>query len=162
MSKRMNRHEDPNFRKYVPFIDSDYNLFMLIHLTQTAMFRARHYEVKRVGLTHTEFQLLCVVEGLGEAAIPAEISRWMMRKPSTTSLLLHRMERNGLVKRIADTKNRKLKKVVMTKKGQQAIRRAQKQDVMNTIVGALQEATHRGSEGITISRPVATDGKLDR
>ncbi|MCX6000524.1 MAG: MarR family transcriptional regulator, partial [Chloroflexi bacterium] len=128
---------DQRFRKYVPFIDASYNFFALMHLAQSATFRARHLELKEIGLTNAEFQLLLVVNGLHESPTPADIARWMMRKPPTTTGLLHRMERNGLVRRLPDPNNRKLKRVVTTAKGEEALALATRQDISRTVLAAL-------------------------
>jgi len=133
------RNENPAYRKYVPFLDSDYNLYMLIYLTQAALFRARYYEIKEFGITSMELALLVIVEGLGESATPAEISRWMMRRRPTVSGLLDRMERNGLVIREGYDHNKKLKKVVMTEKGREALDLAKIKNIWHTIMGSLSD-----------------------
>jgi len=137
VSQKLNHALESDHKKYVPYISLDYNLFFLIALTQTAMLKARQVEVRRYGLTPTEFHLLLATKGLGKAAIPAEISRLLMRRPPTTTALLHRMERNGLVRRRADAVNKKVKRVVMTKKGKEALRQTLEHDVMPKIVGTL-------------------------
>jgi len=140
MARASRSKEPPDYLKYVPFSDQDYNLFLLMHLALNAVSKARHYQVTGMGITHTEFLLLYTVSALGGSATPAEISRWMMRKPPTTSGLLNRMERNGLIKRRGHTKNRKLRKVVITRKGKEAYERAAQNDVMHTIMACLSEA----------------------
>jgi len=137
VTKVLNRNENPAYRKYVPFLDSSYNLYTLIYLTQMALFRTRYNEVKELGITSMEAALLLVVDGLGESATPAEISRWMMRKRPTVSGLLDRMERNGLVIREGYNHNKKLKKVVMTRKGREALDQIVKKDIMRTIISSI-------------------------
>jgi DNA-binding MarR family transcriptional regulator len=134
-----NRNETPAYRKYVPFLDSSYNLYTLIYLTQIALFRTRYNEVRELGVTSMEAALLLVVNGLGEQANPAEISRWMMRKRPTISGLLDRMERNGLVIREGYNHNRKLKKVIMTPKGREALDQIVKRDSFRTIISSLSD-----------------------
>ena len=134
-----NRNETPAYRKYVPFLDSSYNLYTLIYLTQIALFRTRYNEVRELGVTSMEAALLLVVNGLGEQANPAEISRWMMRKRPTVSGLLDRMERNGLVIREGYNHNRKLKKVIMTPKGREALDQIVKRDSFRTIISSLSD-----------------------
>lgn len=134
-----NRNENPAYRKYVSFLDSSYNLYALIYLTQIALFRTRYNEVRELGVTSMEAALLLVVNGLGESANPAEISRWMMRKRPTVSGLLDRMERNGLVIRQGYNHNRKLKKVVMTPKGREALNQIVKRDSFRTIISSLSD-----------------------
>lgn len=135
----IDRRDDNVYRKYVPFLDGDYNLYSLIYLAHTALFRARYNEVREFGLTSMELALLTVVEGLGGAATPAEISRWMMRRRPTISGLLNRMERNGLVVRTGYAGNKKLKKVTMTPKGKEALGRSKEKDILHTIIGSMSD-----------------------
>ena len=143
MPSLQNLSEDSRYRKYVPFLNRYYNLYFLMYLTQTALFRARYREVKECGLTSMELALLTVVEGLGGSATPADISRWMMRKRPTVSGLLNRMERNGLVVRTGCQENKKLKKVTITEKGQGALAQSKKKDVLNTIIGSMSDEEYR-------------------
>ena len=143
MASLQNLGEDSGYRKYVPFLNRYYNLYFLMYLTQTALFRARYHEVKECGLTSMELALLTVVEGLGGSATPADISRWIMRKRPTVSGLLNRMERNGLVVRTGHKENKKLKKVTITKKGQEALVQSKKKDVLNTIIGSMSDEEYR-------------------
>lgn len=139
MSEECNRDDDPTYRKYVPFLDSSYNLYLLLYLTHIALFRARYYEIKEFGITSMELALLVIVDGLGESATPAEISRWIMRKRPTVSELLNRMERNGLVIRTGYKDNKKRKKVTITNKGREALGKATKKDIWHTIMGSLSD-----------------------
>ena len=137
MAEVSERDQNPEYRKYVPFLGSNYNLYLLLYLTHAALFNARYREIRGFGLTSMELALLTVVDGLGDAATPSEISRWMMRKRPTVSGLLDRMERNGLVKRSPYRGSRKLKQVTMTDKGRRALDKANQKDVWKTIIGAM-------------------------
>ncbi|MFO8010673.1 MAG: MarR family transcriptional regulator [Dehalococcoidia bacterium] len=144
MVEQIDTNEEFNFKKYVPFMGRDYNIFMLAGLTLTSIFEARHSQVKHLGLTPTEFHLLMLVSELGGTATPGEIAQWMMRKPPTVSGLLNRMERNGLIKRTGVKNNRKLKKVALTSKGQQCLDSlADEQDILNTIISSLTQEEYQ-------------------
>ena len=132
-----------DYKKYVPFVDRDYNLVALLGLTMNAIVKARQRHVEGFGLTATEFHLLIVVAELGDPVTAAEISRILMRKPPTTTALLNRMEKGGLIRRAAHSSNRKLKKVVITEKGEEALRQGRKRDVLNAVVGALSQQEFR-------------------
>jgi len=137
------RDRDPAYRKYVPFLDSNHNLYLLLHLTHAALFDARYREIRGSGITTMELALLTVVDGLGEKATPAEIARWMMRRRPTVSGLLDRMERNGLVERSAYRGSRKSKLVTMTDKGRKALDKANEKDVWKTIIGSMPDEEYR-------------------
>jgi DNA-binding MarR family transcriptional regulator len=137
------RDRNPAYRKYVPFLDSNYNLYLLLYLTQSALFDARYREIRGTGITSMELALLTVVDGLGDKATPAEIARWMMRRRPTVTGLLDRMERNGLVQRSAYRGSRKSKLVTMTDKGRKALDTANQKDVWKTIIGAMPDEEYR-------------------
>ncbi len=137
MAKSLYGEKDIKNNKYVSFIDNHYNLAAQVFFTHHALSKAKQSQLIDIGITYVEFQLLWAVEGLGKAATPAEISRVLMRKPPTMSALLNRMEKNGLVKRKNDPKNKKLKKVVMTPKGQKSLKLARQDDIMHTIMNAM-------------------------
>jgi len=143
VSKSLEKDKDPQYRKYVPFLNSDYNLYLLIYLTHAALFKARYDQIKDFGITSMELALLTVVKGLGESATPTEISRWMMRKRPTISGLLNRMEKNGLITRTGYKSNRRSTRVSMTRKGRQALSRASEQDVLHTIIGEISEDEYK-------------------
>lgn len=129
---------DPDYRKYVPFMGRDYNLFMLAGLTLSAIFKARHHQVQHLGFTPTEFHLLLLVSELGGTATPTEIAQWMMRKRPTITGLLNRMEKNGLIVRKSDRKNKKVRKVAITPKAQQCLDRLSgEEDILNVIINSL-------------------------
>ena len=143
MVKRNTKAEDSTYNKYAPFLNDSYNLYAHIYLTHKALFRARHSEIKGLGITPMELALLTIVSGLGGSATPAEISRLIMRNRSTVSGLLNRTERNGLVKRSEYKGNKKLTKVTITEKGQKALEQSGKSDVLNDITGSLSDDEFR-------------------
>jgi len=139
MPKRNTKSEGPIYNKYAPFLNNSYNLYAHIYLTQKALFKARYSEIKGLGITPMELALLTIVSGIGGSATPAEISHLIMRNRSTVSGLLNRMERNGLVKRSGYENNKKLRKVTITKKGQDALDQTGRSDVLNDITGSLSD-----------------------
>jgi len=139
MTKKSIKTVESTYRKYAPFLNSSYNLYAHIYLTHKALFKARYSEIKDLGITPMELALLTIVNGLGGAATPAEISQLIMRNRSTVSGLLNRMERNGLIKRSGYEENKKLRKVTLTKKGQNALEQTGRSDVLDDITGSMSD-----------------------
>ncbi|MFC2027560.1 MarR family winged helix-turn-helix transcriptional regulator [Chloroflexota bacterium] len=137
MSQNLNNGEDTKYTKYLPYIDRNYNMVMLLGLTINMIAKALQEQVKESGLTAVEYELLILVKELGNQAIPAELSRILLRKPPATTTLLNRMEKSGLVKRKAHPDSKKIKIVVMTMKGQEALETAGQRNVLHDIIGAL-------------------------
>ena len=143
MADDLKAMERLDYKKYVPFVDRDYNLVALLGLTMNAIKQARQRHVERFGLTAAEFHLLIVVAEVGAPVTAAEVSRILMRKPPTTTALLNRMEKGGLIRRASHPSNRKLKKVVITEKGEEALRQGRRRDVLSTVVGTLSQQEFR-------------------
>ena len=143
MSVTPNKGEGPDYTKYVPFVGRDYNLRMLLYLTEEAVSKARHVQVAKMGLTRADADLLFLVQSLRESATPADLSRWLKRKPPTISEQLDHMEAKGLVRRQPIRGNNKSKKVVLTKKGQEALQEAMEHDIIASIMGSLSEEEYQ-------------------
>ncbi len=133
----------PDYARYVPFVGRDYNFRMLLYLTEDALNRARHVQVRPLGLTRADADLLFLVHCLGKLATPAELSRWLKRKPPTISEQLDHMEAKGLLRRQAIRGNNKSKKVVLTGKGLEALNQAMEHDIIASIMGSLSEKEYR-------------------
>ncbi|MEA1958220.1 MAG: winged helix DNA-binding protein [Chloroflexota bacterium] len=139
MTEQISRDEEPAYKRYAPFLNSSYNLYVHIYMTHKALFSVRYGEIKGFEVTPMELALLTIVNGIGGSATPAEIARWIMRKRSTVSGLLNRMERNGLIKRSEYENNKKLKKVTLTDEGRKILEQTGESDVLNDITGSLSD-----------------------
>ena len=119
--------------------DRDHELWVLLCQTCDIICRAREDELRPFGISHIQAGVLFVVKNVKAPVTPADISRWLFREPHTVSGLLNRMERNGLVRRRSDAKNKKQRRVVMTKKGKELFRLAQEQNALHTIMGSMSD-----------------------
>ncbi|MFC2039631.1 MarR family winged helix-turn-helix transcriptional regulator [Chloroflexota bacterium] len=72
------------------------------------------------GITPAEAGVLIAVHNIGHDATLTKISKWLMKKPHTTSALLSRMEKRGLVHRLKDMEYKNFVRVELTEKGQEA------------------------------------------
>jgi len=125
-------------------MNREYNLLMLAGLTVNAILKARQNQVKELGLTTSQFHLLMLASELGEEAFPAEIARWMMLKPPTVSSLCNRMERDGLIVRRSYKNNKKLKRITITKKGEEAlVHLSNEKDILTTIMNSLSQEEYQ-------------------
>lgn len=100
--------------------DEDYELWVLLSNTQTAIHKLRSKELSRFGISPIEAMVLFSIANIASAAIPTEISRRVFREPHTISYLVRRMEDKGLVRRDKDLERKNLVRVAMTEKGWQA------------------------------------------
>jgi len=128
------------------FADEDYELWVLLHQAETAMFRARDKELRKYDLSAmwaAVLYIVQVIEYVDLQATPTEISRWLFRRPHGVSTLLRRMEKEELVKLVKDLGQKNLIRVAITEKGYQAYRDSIKRDSIHRIMSSLSEEEHR-------------------
>ncbi len=104
-----------------------------------AMHKARAKELSKYGITPEEAALLAVVNTLGNKATPSEISRWLLREPHSTSGLLKRMEKDGLVRKSKDLKRKNMVRVAITAKGKKLHKQSIERQSIHRIMGSLSE-----------------------
>lgn len=99
------------------YTDEFYELALLLSTVSRSMYRARNEELKKYGLSPRKAAILNMVSMIGEKATPAEIARWVFRKPHSITELLSRMEREGMVIRVKDLERKNMIRVELTEKG---------------------------------------------
>ncbi len=123
--------------------DQDYNVWILLQNTRDAMAAVRAKELSEYGLSHVEAAVLLVVQLIerngGTQATPAEISRWLFRKPHSISGLVTRMEKKGLVQRVNDLRKKNRVRIALTAMGREAYERSTKREQIKKVLSALPE-----------------------
>jgi DNA-binding MarR family transcriptional regulator len=143
MARSNSKAKGSDYAKYVPFVGREYNLRMLLYLTEEAVNKARLAQVLKKGLTRPDADLLFLVQSLGDSATPTELSRWLKRRPPTVSEHLDRMQAKGLLKRRVIRGNSKSKRVVLTKKGQEALQEAMECDIIVSVMASLSDKEYQ-------------------
>jgi len=119
--------------------DEDYTLWVLLRQACDAALRARDKELSQYGISVEEAAVLFVVEANGERATPSEISRWLFREPHSTSGLIIRMEKDGLVRKLNDLERKNMLRVVMTEKGREAYEKSTARESIHRTMSSLSE-----------------------
>ena len=125
--------------KALSFEDKDYLLWVLLHQTTDGIVLGRDKELRRYGISTIEAAVLFSVQSIGDKATPAEISRWLLRKPHSVSGLLKRMERKGLIKKAKDLNRKNLVRVSLTEKGKHAYCHSTERKFIHKVMSALTE-----------------------
>jgi DNA-binding MarR family transcriptional regulator len=76
------------------------------------------------GLTTEQFGLLATMKYLGGPVRVTDLAQNLERSPNSVSMLVDRMVKAGLVKRIRDKSDRRVVNVVITSKGENAVKPA--------------------------------------
>ena len=82
--------------------NEDFELWVLLRHTVDAMLRAREKELRKTGISRIQSAVLFIVKNIATPATPLAISRRLLREPHSTSELLSRMAKKGLVKKVKD------------------------------------------------------------
>ena len=119
--------------------DPAYELWMLLAETRHLLSRVREKELLGYEITPVQTAILLAIEAIGNEAKPADISRWIARKPHTVSEAISRMEKAGLVAKCKDLHRKNLVRVIVTQKGMQARDNAIKRDSIQRVMGILNQ-----------------------
>ena len=103
----------------MPDIDfgKDYELWAHLHLTTTAIARAREKELGRSIIYAAVLTLVKYAEGQATAS---KLSRWLFRERNTMSDLIHRMQRKGLLELTRDPIRKNRIRISLTELGEKA------------------------------------------
>jgi len=112
---------------------------MLLVGARATMWKARDKELRRYGLSVMKATVLFTIDALKHYTTPAEISRWIYRKPNSVSMLLSRMERDGLIEKVSDLDRKNLVRAVMTPKGEEVLLQASKRETIDRIMSCLSD-----------------------
>lgn len=120
-------------------IDNNYNLWLLLHQVADIIFYAREQELKEYNLPGMQAEVMFAIKAIGDKATPAEIARWLFRRPHSVSGILDRMARSGLIQKSKDLHRKNLVRVSLTEKGEKAFAQALKRVSTYKIISALNE-----------------------
>ncbi len=120
-------------------VDNSYNLWLLLHQVTDIIFYAREQELKEHDLPGMQAEVLFAIKAIGDKATPAEIARWLFRRPHSVSGILDRMDKAGLVRKSKDLDRKNLVRISLTEKGEKAFTQALKRASIHKIISALND-----------------------
>ena len=97
---------------------SDYlDIWVTLVHTNDAISRLRQRELKPYHISAEQTGVLSILRSAHDSLTPAEISRRLIRDPSSVTVILNRMVAKGLIKKAKDKIRKNLVRVTMTDKG---------------------------------------------
>ena len=99
-------------------------LWFLMHRDYRLLVNCEDRIYGEKGLTMEQFSVLATIKYIGRPARPTDIAQWMGRGPNTVSMLVDRMVRAGLVRRTRGKVDRRVVRVSLTSKGENAVKLA--------------------------------------
>ncbi len=100
--------------------DEEYlNLWIALTRTKDALDKVRQREIKRLDVSPEQSGILRTLKTSQNILTPSELSRALYKDRTSICLILKKMESNGLIKKIPDSKRKNMLRVFMTDKGEE-------------------------------------------
>jgi DNA-binding MarR family transcriptional regulator len=106
--------------KYI-FENPKLQSWMLLHQTYNSISKCEDKQLSSEGITAQQHAILMAIKLSPKPPSLTQIADWVDRHVNSITLIVDRMERNGLVKRVRNTKDRRSFCLMMTKKGEKAL-----------------------------------------
>jgi DNA-binding MarR family transcriptional regulator len=118
----------------------NYPLWVAITRTHYFLRKLREKELKKLGLSVAQSTVLAIIHrtrDLDVDATPAEISKQLLRAPSTTTELIDRMVDLGMVRKVQDLERKNMVRVEMTELGEELYSKSVKVEYFSKIFSRL-------------------------
>jgi DNA-binding MarR family transcriptional regulator len=99
-------------------------LWLLLHRVRDVISLCEDSIFKEYGLTTEQFSVLVAVKSRGGSVRPTDLALILERSPNSISMLVDRMVKAGLVRRTRDRIDRRVVRVSLTSKGENALKPA--------------------------------------
>lgn len=119
--------------------DEDYRLWVMLLRVRDIGLKARERELAKHNLRPRHSAVLFAIKELGRNATPGEIARRTYREPHSLSVMLNRMERDGLIRKKKSPEGGNRITVSLTRKGQQAFLASSRRESIHRMVSTLSE-----------------------
>ena len=133
---------------YSDFNDRTHKIWSLLSRTHYAVLKTTDREFEEYGLTTMQAMALLAVAHLYQAT-PAKVSRQIGRKSNTVSVLLDRLEKNGLVVRTDHIKARNWTRIRLTENGKRVLEQIE-QDKKSPSVEVISSLTEEEQEQLAV------------
>ena len=122
-----------------PYADEDYRLFYMLLRVREKLFEEREKELFQYNIRLRHSACLFAIKELGDNATPNEIAKIVHRRPNSVSVMLNRMEKNGLIKKNRASNGGNRIVATLTRKGEHAFKMSRKRESLHRIFSALTE-----------------------
>ena len=121
--------------------DLKYNAGLQLLTTGMVLDKYIALRIRKYRLNRSRLDVLHVLTLHGGALKPTDLSKFLLRSKQTIPSTVDSLERNGLVKRELDPKDRRTRKVIITKAGIQSIRKTlpRLREISNSSMPTLSE-----------------------
>lgn len=113
-------------------------LWSIFNQASEAAIKAIDHELYRnFEISNIQLSVMYVVKKSSNPLSPTEISRMLLREPHTTAALINRMEKQGLIKKNRDHRMKNIKRISLTKKGEELYTKAIEMETPSELLSCL-------------------------
>lgn len=128
-----------------PF-EPEYRLWRLMDYTARLINAARAKPLFKIGLSKETAAILSAVLRLHNNAMPIEIARYGIRKPQTTTSMINKMVKKGLLVRTIDKTKKNIFRISLTEKGRIAHQKMTSLKIYKKIMSTISEEQKKNLE----------------
>jgi DNA-binding MarR family transcriptional regulator len=99
-------------------------LWFMIHRTPEMLKMCEDRVFREYKLTTEQYVVLVTIKYLDGPVRPTDVARWLGRSPNSISMMVDRMVKAGLLRRLRDRRDRREVRLVITSKGETALKPA--------------------------------------
>jgi DNA-binding MarR family transcriptional regulator len=99
-------------------------LWFMIYRTHNMLKMCEDRVYREYKLTTEQYVVLVTIKYLDGPVRPTDIARWLRHSPNSISMIIERMVKAGLLRRIRDRKDRREVRLIITSKGEEALKPA--------------------------------------
>lgn len=106
------------------FEESRLMTWLLCHQTFNLVSKCEDVMFAKVGITTQQHAVLMSIKYINDPVTPTDVARWLDRNTNAITLIIDRMEKDDLVKRVRDLRDRRSLRLVITQKGKELLEQA--------------------------------------
>jgi DNA-binding MarR family transcriptional regulator len=110
--------------------------------------KLRNMEMNKQGILPVQAYMLFIIQSMGNATTPAELSRFVYQQRNSVSDILKRMEKQGLITKEKASKGNGRILVKMSEKGKRILQLSTQREHLHNVMSALNETKRRHLESL--------------
>jgi DNA-binding MarR family transcriptional regulator len=128
--------------------DREYDLWILLSRVYHMVAKLRNMEMNKQGILPVQAYMLFIIQAMGNATTPAELSRFVYQQRNSVSDILKRMEKQGLITKEKASKGNGRILVKMTEKGKKILQLSKQREHLHNVMSVLNEEKRRQLESL--------------
>ncbi len=108
------------------FTDMSLRIWVLLRQTYNLLSQCGEMVIRDAEITLKQYYVLIAIKYIKGPVTQSEVARWLDRKPNSITTIIDRMEKDGLVERTRNPRDRRSSQLVITTRGHDVMGRATK------------------------------------